>query len=646
MKRINNPRVRDYHDPTQKRIRELADALRDVGDDDGRGDANLDDIKELERLVTQLTKRASQSEQRSARMEVPHRRRWLETVSDAVRAKLWLAVVILFLGGLLIVGVSFLPSVEGFNKLLTYVLREAGTALLVTGAATGLIRIFIVRYYQRFEDTFIGFVRQDVTSALQEIRDGIEAQTKDFVTAAALLESMRQSGVTRSYESRSLASKDMAQDLMEPGVSEIRLIGISLNDFVRPGDQPELNAAWRSLETLIRGDRSLTDRGSGLDIKALIIDPYCLGAQLRSHGESRAPAAVAGRLHAEVLQTAEHLFELEKLARQLREKTLVSFEFRLYRLPPILFLCRTDNVSYVQQYYFWASRYAAVPIPVLRYRGRPERKWSDTLHGQMSDHFDWIWERGSISAREFLEGKAVGTDKGLLQSAVANVFTDPNEARERMLWLIQGAKKRVYMQGISLHSFFAHGPLLQAIAKLADRDNIEVRCLILDPQSEQAKYRAYREHLFGNPNRTFEEFCANNELYLESSLYRDTNHTIENFRLAISPRLKADDPRNPKFQMRVYDSAPACFLLIVDDSVLIEQYHYGKILPGRGDYPPDQVDYPVILGKDMPLVEYSHESLGLYETDTLRNSFELLKDHFRFVFERCARPLDLTSRPQ
>ncbi len=198
------------------------------------------------------------------------------------------------------------------------------------------------------------------------------------------LESMRQSGVTRSYESRSLASKDMAQDLIEPGISEIRLIGISLNDFVRPGDQPELNAAWRSLEALIRGDRPLPNRGAGLDIKALIIDPYCLGAQLRSHGESRAPAAVAGRLHAEVIQTAEHLSELEKLARQQREKTQVSFEFRLYRLPPILFLCRTDTASYVQQYYFWASRYAAVPIPVLRYRGRPERKWVHTIHSSGS----------------------------------------------------------------------------------------------------------------------------------------------------------------------------------------------------------------------------------------------------------------------
>lgn len=569
-------------------------------------------------------------------MEITPRKRWLETVSDAVRARLWLAVIILFLSGFLIVGVSFLPFVERFNSLLTYVLREAGTALLVAGVATGLIRIFMVRYYQRFEDTFIAFVRQDVTNALQEIRDGIEAQTRDFVKASALLESMTQSGVTRSYESRNLASRDMAQDLMEPGVSEVRLIGISLNDFVRPGDQPELNAAWRSLEALIRGGHLLPDSKVGLDIKALIIDPYCLGAQLRSRGESRAPAAVAGRLHAEVMQTAEHLFELEKLAIQQREKTKVSFEFRLYRLPPTLFLCRTDTVSYVQQYYFWASRYTAVPIPVLRYRGKPERKWSDTLHGQMSDHFNWIWEKGAITAQEFLEGRAVGTDKGLLQSAVANVFTDPDEALQRMLWLLQGAKRHVYIQGVSLHSFFAHGSLFQAISSLVDREDLEVKCLILDPQSEQAKYRAYREYLFGDPDMTFEKFCSDETLYQRSSLFRDTKHTIENIRLAIAPRLAADTLRNSKFQVKVYGSAPACFLLIVDDSVLIEQYHYGKILPG-------QDDYPVILGKDMPLVEYSHESLGLYETDALRNSLELLKDHFRFVFERCARPLDLAS---
>jgi hypothetical protein len=578
----------------------------------------------------------AQNEQHSDPGEGSPRKRWLDTVGNEVAARLWLAVLVLFFVGLTIVGVSFLPTVERFNDLLTYILRQIGTALLVTGVATGLIRIFTVRHYERFENTFIKFVREDVTSALEEIRGGIEAQAKDFVKAAALLESMRQSGVTRAYVSRGFAGKDMAQDLMDSGISEIRLIGISLNDFVRPGDQPDLNTSWRFLEELIRGERSLTDSRAELDIKVLIIDPYCLGAQLRSLGESRAPAAVAGRLYAEVIQTAEHLFELETLARKQCERTRVSFEVRLYRLPPTLFLCRTNTVSYVQQYYFWSSRYTAVPIPILRYRGKPDRQWSDTLHGQMADHFNWIWEKGSITAREFHEGKALGIEKGLLLAGAVNVFADPNDALQRMLWLLQGAKKRVYVQGISLHSFFAHGQLFQAMAKLASQDGIEVKCLILDPKSEQAKYRAYREYLFGDPNLTFEQFCSNGKLYQNSSLYRDTNHTIENIRLGIAPRLVTDESGNSRFQVKIYDSAPACFLLIIDNTVLIEQYHYGKIVPSQGDY-------PVILGKDMPLVEYSRDSLNLYETDPLRNSAELLKDHFEFIFERCARPLDLTS---
>jgi hypothetical protein len=95
---------------------------------------------------------------------------------------------------------------------------------------------------------------------------------------------------------------------------------------------------------------------------------------------------------------------------------------------------------------------------------------------------------------------------------------------------------------------------------------------------------------------------------------------------------------NSRFQVRIYDSAPACFLLVIDDTVFVEQYHYGKLVPG-------QDEYPVVLGKNMPPVEYSHDSSDLYETDALRNSVELLKDHFEFVFERCSRPLGLTSLP-
>ncbi len=67
-------------------------------------------------------------------------------------------------------------------------------------------------------------------------------------------------------------------------------------------------------------------------------------------------------------------------------------------------------------------------------------------------------------------------------------------------------------------------------------------------------------------------------------------------------------------------------MLRVDDTVLAEQYHYGKVVP-RG-----QREAPAILGKDMPLIEYRQTGSSLYDPINLRSPFELLNNHFEFTF--------------
>jgi len=80
-------------------------------------------------------------------------------------------------------------------------------------------------------------------------------------------------------------------------------------------------------------------------------------------------------------------------------------------------------------------------------------------------------------------------------------------------------------------------------------------------------------------------------------------------------------------------------MLIVDHNVLVEQYHYGKAVPE--EYL--QQGSPPILGKDMALLEYCRTTerrlVDESSFDASRNSYDLLVDHFMFVFERCSAPL-------
>jgi hypothetical protein len=90
----------------------------------------------------------------------------------------------------------------------------------------------------------------------------------------------------------------------------------------------------------------------------------------------------------------------------------------------------------------------------------------------------------------------------------------------------------------------------------------------------------------------------------------------------------------PKLTGGKYDSAPYSFLLRVDGSVLVEQYHYGKF-PDYGS------DGSGKLGREVPLVEYSAEPSGIYDL-THKPPFELFVNHFEFAL-RDAAPFDIAD---
>lgn len=468
------------------------------------------------------------------------------------------------------------------------------------------------------------FLFRETSDELQKITSQIELsvteQVQTLVDASSSLQAMNSRGLDRIYAQRTDAAIDMAEDLKASGATTICLIGISLNDFVR-GDNVHLRAAWIHIKSLIAEDRSVK-------IRFMLIDPNCYSAALRARGESRTNASAETRLKSDVLAMAQELLEQERVA---STKSQVTFKCRFYSTAPVMFLCQTDTASYVQQYYFWSDRSMSPSTPVFKFRQRSESESEGSIHDGMRDHFDWLWKHGSKSLTSVLDYKEIGVDSGIGRSRIANIFASGAEGRERICALLAGAKKHVWIQGISLHSFFSKGGNLSSLmADLISDANIEVKVLVIDKQSEQAVWRAYRERLLVEPTLMYEDYAKAS--LQRSHLVVDTSETIERLRELVA--MIAAQGGTPALAAGEYKTASACFLLRVDDSILVEQYHYG--------HPQDTSNAAGILGNDMPLIEFTRNGESLFDPNELPNPFDLLVNNFEFVFAQAA-PISLVG---
>jgi hypothetical protein len=538
--------------------------------------------------------------------------------------------MIVFIVGLVLIAVSFaswFPSAD--KSWLAFSVRELGGGLIVAAVAGLLIQMFVERYRQQLSDGLTQFLEEDVTNDLRDIRADIGHQTDALVQGSSTLDALRRTGVGQVWRSRGAALEAMRRDLEARDLHSIRVMGISLNDFVRVDQDQSLHSVWRLISSYLKGDRKPPQ--SKLDVKVLIIDPNCYGALLRSFGEAREDDDLAGRLDEDVTATARRLADLKaQVAAQasVDPKIAVTFDFRLYRVAPTVFMVWTDKATYMQPYYFWSKRQFVQSMPVMRF---------ETTFGleAMKDHFELLWQFASVDGESWLRAHETGLDRGSYESGMVNLFTDPRKGHGRLCWLIEHAKERVYLLGISLKSFFEPGLLFAAVRRAMADPGIDVRILLLDPDGAQAKYRSFREHQFADHcerqyNR-YEDYTSEPECHRQSTLAQDTRTSIRHIQ-AIQHRAAAS-----RFELRLYDASPSCFLMIADDHALVEQYHYGKYIPGGSTEPPGT---PAILGKDMALVEFARtrEDDPLIDLAEARSSFDLLLDHFKFVFSACAKP--------
>lgn len=524
----------------------------------------------------------------------------------------WISAVLF----LIPLGLSLLGSIWHLPETIQHV-------LLTLSAVMGihvLDRLFLVKDTEGSLEKLTAGIRHDITE-----------QTESLLSMSKSLEVMDHCGIVQLYPSRADAANDICSDVVDPGNAYVRIMGISLNDFVQGMDQ-NLLRSWRAVQDLVHGRTPINDKERGLKIQFLIIDPNCFGAVLRSESESENSSALAKRLSQDVTAAARDLLDLEDASNP--ANTGVTFECHLYRIPPILFLCWMDPVCYVQQYHFWSSRDNQTPTPVLKYRQLPASRSTYPYHEEMEHHFNWIWENASIPVKDFLDGAAVGIENGMHQCGAVNVYTNPEKARDRIVHLLKNAKSDVAIQGISLNSYFSPGPLREALHDIIVKGDVELKVLLLKPDCRQAKLRSYRERLIESASQEYDDYVRGGA-HENSDLYHDTHRTIQNIRNMLSDIRSRQDKKSPvKLRVGLYDSAPACFVLRIDGHMLVEQYHYGKIVR----------ETKAILGKDMPLIEYTESISHLYTTgsDPLRRPFGLLINHFDFAMKQ-SKALELSK---
>ncbi|HEU0004166.1 MAG TPA: hypothetical protein VFQ36_24895 [Ktedonobacteraceae bacterium] len=552
-------------------------------------------------------------------------------------------------------------ATQGPVLLLTEVIQQIGIALFVTSIVSVVVTRLIENTRKELQEEIVNrldevqqnvasglaeigenarnqtdFLKVEITNKLETVRGEIKGQTDNLVNTSESLQAMESAGISHLYKKRGDAIGEIKKDLEDQRLSTIQLIGISLNDFVQGNGV--FHGIWKIIADYARGMQQIARPQGKLDIQILIIDPDCQGAYLRAAGERRdtEAATVSSRLALDLHFTRDSLYEIEEAVKKNREKALkdqgveanITFAFRFYQVPPICFLLRTNVSSYVQSYYFWDSRDPVKPIPLFRFEEGSE------MHRGMGKHFEWLWSNASISSKEYIDEFRVGADKGLRERGVINMFHSSKDAVDRIRWLISNTEKVLYIEGFSLRSYFdGDGQFYQAIRKVAAKKQVKIKILLIDPDSVQAQYRSWREHILQREEKgeiplSFEGFKAGP--YQKAQLYSDTERSVRWLR-SIASLSSAET-----FQYKWFNTAPYCFMLMSDESVLVEQYHYGKMSPQQAGME--------ILGRDMPIHEYKryqniHGFIDAHSPDPSLQTYKLMKSHFEFVFEKCAQDI-------
>jgi hypothetical protein len=541
-----------------------------------------------------------------------------------IGVKVFLAAVAVIMIGIILILFSHGRANTSWQHL---IFLEIGKSLLITALISLPVRWFLIKQSEQITEKKNKIIIENMLSKYDEFRlanedrlslhdktiletikshdECVQNEIEKISYSSSSLIALSNVYVSRIYEKRTEAGEDIIEAIQSNDNDNIQIIGISLNDITRDEDTV-FHKIWKFIDKLISDEKE----NRKIRIRILLIDPSSEGAFLRA--ESEEIEGRPSRLYKDVWASMEN-FQIAKI----RSKTNIDFDVRIYRTPPILFMIRTNSVSFVQQYYFRPSHEANVSIPILRFY-KPDISEKRSVHDELENHFDWIWKSASVSIDDYIIRFNRGIFRACKDANITNIYfqerlkeVEDNEKSRigRLLYLIGETKHRLWIKGITLNSYFSmDSELYKVIKKICLKKDIDVRILLLDPNCEQANIRSFKEFLLKHKESKLSDF--NTDERERERLYREANVTIDNIVNGLLPSLPNDAIENIKIGF--YSSAPEAFLLLTDDYVLVEQYHYGQIVADTG-----------ILGGNVPLIEYKNCGDGIYT---------IFEDHFNYVY--------------
>ena len=449
-------------------------------------------------------------------------------------------------------------------------------------------------------------------------------------------------GVDKIYARREVGLDEMMADLQRS--KHIRMLGISLREFLVSSGHH-----YKDMERLLDEIKESKDRM----IKILLINPYSEQATIRAERESNQEFSAHNRyedsgLYSDVWQSIRYLSvriqeerisrilekespgirdgaairarqeellkkgeeDLSKLAgpdNETAERTYPRIRAKVYNSAPACFLVITDSHTYIEQYHYGVRKSGLVGgnFPLLRFPalipdldGDVGANSTTSVPAQLKGHFDYIWDqRGTAPLTHLTQGHNIGVSKSAWECRLANLFSSRSWAEDRIKYLFSQEKFEIKLIGISLRDFFHAGKGLYTSVQDAAK-NARVRALVLDPFSEQGRFRSKREEPDVKPSD------GNNLLYEVSTSIRSVE------------RLQSE---NLHLEARLYRGSTNCFAIVTSESVIVEQYHYGGSEPGA-----------TILGGKVAVLEYSAGSAMYAQID----------GHFDHIWKELSKSID------
>jgi ribosomal protein L20A (L18A) len=576
--------------------------------------------------------------------------RVLLIVYRLVTASLWLRTVILITFSVILIVGAFHWNVITRPNIWSYLAAQLGTGLLVVAVGAALVQGFIMSAPETWRklvnqlrsesrETSQEHVNEKLDTINKVTTEGIrvlETQMSQLVadmerhnlrTLAPDDKAIHEAGVVGVYTAGNDATNDMMACLKDPRTMSIRLLGLSLADWFGARRKPyDTGLPVHLLDSLLRGEPSATSRGRPLTVRVLLLDPRCAAARLfvQGGGEPDADDRLS-RLHDDAERTARYLMRLRDEVAGL--KNVNSVEVRFYRAVPSLFALSTDMGSFVRPYFAGLDTRESLAA-TWRYSD------DSVIHKATCGHFDAVWRHASVSAEAILKEKSDGTDRGISEAGICNIYTDIKDAQERIAWLISSAKERVWLQGVSLVHHVGT-PLIDTLSDLVRKETVDTRFLILDPDCEEAYRKSYRDYLLDTEQQgatpSFDDYHANKNLHEGSAVYKNIRYATQ----ILAGIIGTKPPET--VSLRHYTCAPTSYILIADNRALVEQFHYGKSPSVTGS-----ARTRLNLAREMPLVELERPLLNLYEVRRDFDPLAVITDHFSSVFDVFSHPPDLS----